>query len=67
MTGDKRMLLEPAHPSLSVRQQCEILGINRSSVYYVSHVNIDDEKLALIRLVDEVYTKYPFFGSRQLV
>src|SRR5947208_7418664 len=30
----KRSLIEPAHPELSVRRQCELLGLNRSSLYY---------------------------------
>src|SRR6185503_4904101 len=29
-----RMLVEPGHPELSVRRQCELLGLNRSSLYY---------------------------------
>lgn len=61
------MLLEPQHSTLSIRRQCEILGINRSSIYYVPRLKkFDEEKLVLMRLVDETYTKYPFFGTRQM-
>src|SRR3990167_1615027 len=50
-----------------MRQQCALLGINRSSVYYRPSVDaVDDETLALLRIVDEVYTQYPFFGTRQM-
>jgi hypothetical protein len=31
---DKRPLIEAAHPALSVRRQCELLGLSRSSLYY---------------------------------
>lgn len=56
-----------AHPLLSVRQQCELLELNRSSVYYQSRPKVlSDEQLALLRLVDEIYTKFPFFGTRQM-
>jgi len=66
--GDRRLLLEPDHPDLSIRRQCEILDINRSSVYYTQQMNekISQDRLALMRLVDETYTKYPFYGTRQM-
>jgi putative transposase len=52
---------------LSVREQCEILELNRSSIYYASQPKVlRGEQLALLRLVDEIYTKYPFFGTRQM-
>ena len=59
--------IEPDHPMLSVRQQAEILGINRSAIYYELRPKVLSEaQLKLLRLVDEVYTKYPFMGSRQM-
>lgn len=59
-------MLEPNYPGLSIRQQCVLLEINRSSVYYTPRVVVSDEALALQRVVDEVYTQYPFFGTRQM-
>jgi putative transposase len=64
--GDRKLLLEPAHEILSIRQQCELLDINRSNIYYVKKVP-DEEELKLMRKVDEIYTEYPFFGTRQMV
>jgi putative transposase len=58
-------LIEPKHAELSVRRQCELLGLNRSSVYYESAPE-SDENLALMRLIDEQYTKCPFYGSRRI-
>lgn len=59
--------IEPEHPILSIRQQAEILGINRSVIYYKPQPKTFIEKqLQLLRLVDEIYTKYPFMGSRQM-
>jgi putative transposase len=68
LPDDKQSLLEPQHATLSVRRQCDLLGINRSSFYYTVRIGapLDEEKQALLRLVDEVYTRYPFFGSRQM-
>jgi putative transposase len=65
LVDDKRKLLEPKHPMLSLREQCMLLEINRSSYYY-QPVAVDEATLALLRVVDEVYTRYPFFGSRQM-
>lgn len=56
-----RTLIEPAHPRLSVRRQCELLGLNRSSWYYVPGTE-SDENLQLMRLIDEQYTRTPFYG-----
>lgn len=64
--NEKIALLEPEHSQLSLRQQCALLNINRSSYYYKQQP-IDDETLALMRVIDEIYTKYPFFGSRKMM
>lgn len=54
-----------ANESLSMRRQCEILGINRSSLYYES-VGPDSDDLALMRRIDELHLKLPFYGSRRV-
>src|ERR1700719_2631869 len=59
------MLIEAEHGALSVRRQCELLGLNRSSVYYEAAAEAP-ENLALMRRMDEQYTKYPFYGSRRM-
>lgn len=64
---ERQGLIEPNHPLLSVRQQCRLLDITRSNLYYTSRPRIfNDEQLALLNLVDEIYTEYPFFGTRQM-
>lgn len=62
---DRRNLLIANHPDLSLREQCLLLEINRSSYYYEPKP-IDDETFAIMRLVDEIYTDHPYFGSRQM-
>lgn len=62
---DRRGLLEQHHPDLSLRDQCLLLGINRSSYYYEPKL-VDEATLALMKSVDEIYTKHPYFGSRQM-
>ncbi|GAC1460978.1 MAG: hypothetical protein PVSMB10_18330 [Pseudarthrobacter sp.] len=61
----KRPLIEPGHPRLSVRRQCELLGLNRSSLYYEPVPEAADN-LRLMRLIDEQYTARPFYGSRKM-
>jgi putative transposase len=59
------MLIDPAHPQLSVTRQCALLGLSRSSFYYRA-VEEDGEDLGLMRRIDEQYLRTPFFGSRQM-
>ncbi len=60
-------MLEPEHPQLSLRRQCELLEVNRSSYYYrPKQRELNEAQLLLLRTVDEVYTRYPFFGTRQM-
>jgi putative transposase len=58
-------LVEPDHRELSVRRQCELLGLSRSSLYYQPTPETPDN-LRLMRLLDEEYTARPFLGSRRL-
>jgi putative transposase len=53
------------HAELSVRRQCELLGVNRSSLFY-EPMGEREENLRLMRLLDEQYTKAPFYGSRRM-
>jgi putative transposase len=57
--------VEPEHVRLSLRRQCELLGINRASLYYEA-VGERAENLRLMRRIDEQYTRCPFYGSRRL-
>jgi len=57
--------VERGHPEISVRRQCELLGVNRSGLYYES-VGESEQNLVLMRLLDEQYTRTPFYGSRRM-
>lgn len=64
---ERKSWIEAEHPCLSVRQQCDLLNVSRTGLYYVPRQKVLSEKqLSLLRLVDEIYTKYPFFGTRQM-
>jgi putative transposase len=60
-----RRLVEPDHPTLSVRRQCQLLGLSRSSLYYEPAAETE-ENLRLMRLIDREYTAHPFLGSRRM-
>jgi len=57
--------IDRAHPRLSVRRQCVLLGIPRSQLYY-EPVPEKPENLELMRRIDEQYLKTPFWGSRNI-
>jgi putative transposase len=61
----KRSLVEADHPQLSVRRQCDLLGLCRSSLYYQPAAETP-ENLALMKLIDKHYTAHPYFGSRKM-
>lgn len=63
--ADKRRWIEPGYPELSIVQQCDLLGLPRSSYYYEPAPE-SDENLRLMRLIDEQYLETPFYGSRQM-
>jgi putative transposase len=58
-------LIEADHPQLSVRRQCQLLGLNRSSLYY-EPVAETAENLRLMGLIDQEYTAHPCKGSRTM-
>lgn len=50
---------------LSIRRQCELLGVSRSGLYYTAVPTSPDE-LRLMRRIDELHLKRPFYGSRKM-
>jgi putative transposase len=58
-------MIESGHPALSIVQQCELMGLARSSYYYEPGIE-SQENLKLMRLIDEQYTRAPFYGSRRM-
>ena len=59
---ERRAMVERPGENLSVRRQCALLNLARSGVYAAS---TDD--LALMRRIDELHLKWPFYGSRRMV
>ncbi len=59
-------MVQKDNPKLSMRRQCELLGVARSTVDYKS-VKEDPQAILIKRLLDEIYMKDPCLGVRKLV
>jgi putative transposase len=62
---DREAMLDRDPVALSIRRQCQLLSLCRSGVYRPKRVP-DDDDLALMRRLDELYTAHPFLGSRRM-
>lgn len=54
-------MIEPKHPAISIRRQCDLIGLNRSS-FYMKPVGETALNLEVMRRIDEQYLKTPFYG-----
>lgn len=61
----RKEMIEPCCPVLSISAQCQLLSLNRSSFYYIPSGESDDN-LAIMRLLDEKYFTIPFYGALRL-
>ena len=62
---DRRALVDRDHREPSIRKQCRLLGLARSGVYR-KPPPANDNDLALMRRIDELFTAWPFLGSRRM-
>ena len=60
-TEEKRTLVEPGYAMIAVSRQCELLDLSRSAYYYRSQRD-DSYDLQLMNLLDEQFTRTPFYG-----
>lgn len=61
----RRTLVEPENEKISITRQCELLNLNRSTIYYHKRPErIEDGEL--MRLIDRQYTMTPFYGYRRM-
>ena len=60
-------MIEPEHSQLSIMRQCALLGLPRAN-YYRNATGAEESEINLnfMRLIDEEYTRHPFFGSRKM-
>jgi len=58
-------MIEREHEDLSMRAQVELLGLNRSGLYYRPQPP-SQEEIQIKHRIDELYTKHPYYGSRRI-
>ena len=64
--SQRRAMIDREEPKLSLVRQCALLGISRSSLYYLP-TEAGAEDLELMALIDQQYLKTPFYGSRRMI
>ena len=62
---DREAVLDRSHSELSIRRQCVLLGLARSGVYRPRPA-ADEDDLAVMRRLDELFLAHPFLGSRRM-
>lgn len=58
-------MIDREHSAIRIDRQCVLIGLNRSTYYYQSQRN-DAYNQLLMRLIDEEYTRHPFYGIRRI-
>jgi len=62
--SERREQIHTEH-GLTKRRRCELLDVARSTAYYRPEP-VSEEDLALMRLIDEIHLRLPFYGSRRI-
>lgn len=57
-------MIVPSHKEISLSRQSALLGVSRESFYYKPIISPED--IRAMNAIDEVYTAYPFYGSRRM-
>ena len=60
-------MIEPGNKQLSIVCQCDLLNLSRASYYRnTDWLGESEENLHFMSLIDEEYTRHPFYGSRKM-
>lgn len=62
----RRLMIEKSHDLLSLSEQCRLLSLHRSGLYYQACPE-SEQNLALMKLIDEFFLVAPFTGTRKMV
>ena len=58
---ERHQFIKSEHPKISITRQCELLGLSRAGYYYRPKPE-SEKNIGLMRRIDEIYTKYPYYG-----
>ncbi|MDA9994720.1 hypothetical protein N9D91_00820 [Planktomarina temperata] len=59
------MMIRKENTNLSLKRQCKLFNITRSSTYYTP-VGLDQAKIDLMHEIDRIFTEYPFLATVRL-
>jgi putative transposase len=62
----KKGLIDMNHTQLNIKQQCTLLGLNRSS-YYARPTAITAIEQKILNRMDEIFTEHPYYGNRRMM
>ena len=62
--SERRAMITAYNP-LTVKRRCELLDVARSTAYYEA-TPVSDDDLLIMRLIDEIHLRLPFYGSRRI-
>jgi putative transposase len=51
---------------LSIKSQCELLGISRSAYYYTPEPSVDKEEIIILKAIVDELRLHPFYGYRKI-
>jgi len=58
-------MIETNNPKISLRRQCSLVGLSRAT-YYWQPAGESEQNLKLMKMIDQEYTRAPFYGSRKI-
>jgi len=62
--SDKKEIIESELETISVVKQCELLDVNRSSIYYAPVVN--EHKVAIKQEIKSIFEEIPIYGAKKV-
>jgi len=63
---NKKSLIEFKHKEISVMRQCELIELNRSSLYYKPIPIMKEEDIKIMKRIDEIYSEISIYGYRRI-
>ena len=67
---ERTELVTPGNEALTIKRQCELLDVNRTSVYRTKEERIDlgesEENLTLMTIIDKIHLEHPAWGYRKI-
>jgi putative transposase len=61
----RQQLIDVNHQTLSLRRQCKLLGINKSTVYSKPR-DVDGKAVDLLNEIRDIWVRWPFYGYRRI-